>query len=471
MTTHATGIESRHVTERNYTPIVFAGLSLLIFVVLGIWGGLPPEEERAAFIAGMIFLVVMSFLSGVATWHFMIRPLPDGYAAISEPLVNPAYRQVMAILLAISTLSLTVGGVWDEIWHRDYGIPFGEDLFWRPHLMMYAAFLIVIGLAVFGWFTILKRGRGTLQQRFRSDPILSYITLLGTFLIYSLPFDPLWHMIYGADISAWSVPHIILGTTFLLVTVLFLMSQLSIMPQRHWATVRQLDITTLGLMAILSFLTPPLIQLLVLEWSMASESISPNSIVAQRPDWMLPALLTFLSLFVSTLVTNALKRVGIATLVLVFAFLFRSLLITIANNAEVNATMWLLAIIPAIGVDVAYLFSYTRTGKLPSWMVVALAGSVAAIVIGTPAINEALVIPQIDPADLVTIIPTTIIAALVGSWMGTVIGHFATQMDNRAEEFEQQIQRIRRSVPVVLVVYVVFLVLFIITAAPPVNLT
>ncbi|MEL6408616.1 MAG: hypothetical protein AAFR81_29885 [Chloroflexota bacterium] len=456
--------------ETHNKSLIFASLGLLIFLVLGIWGGLPPEGERATFIGGILFLVLMSFLSGVATWHLMIRPLPEGYKSTTRPLINPVYRQVMAILLAISTLSLTIGGVWDEIWHRDFGIPFGEDLFWRPHLMMYGAFLIVIGLGFFGWYTIMSRGRGTIQQRFRSDPILSYITLLGTFLIYSLPFDPLWHLIYGEDISAWSVPHIILGATFLLVTILFLASQLSILPKRQWGSVRQMNLTTVGLIIVLSFLTPPLLQLLVLEWSQTSGTVSPTSIVAQRPEWMLPALLTFAALFISNLVTHALKRVGIAVLVLGAAFLFRTLLISMATNPNISAVMWLLVIPPAIGVDLAYLIGYWRTGQVPSWIYSVLAGTLTSIVIGLPAINAILVIPEIGWGDLFIVMPATLIAATVGGWMGYTLGNFTTEIDNQSEGYEDQLRQVRQALPVALVLYLVFLVWFIMTAVPPVDL-
>ncbi|MEM9951687.1 MAG: hypothetical protein AAF846_08815 [Chloroflexota bacterium] len=468
MTTQSINIATQQ-EERKNRSLIFAGLGLLIFLVLGIWGGLPPEGERAAFIGGIVFLVLMVFVSGIATWHLMIRPLPVGHKTISRPLVNPVYRQVMAILLAISTLSLTVGGVWDEIWHRDFGLPFGEDLFWRPHLLMYGAFLIVIGLGLFGWYTIMTKGRGTLQQRFRSDPILAYLTLLGTFLIYSLPFDPLWHMIYGEDISAWSVPHIILGTTFLLVTILFLASQLSIMPKRQWSGVQNMNLMTIGLITVLSFLTPPLLQLLVLEWSMTEGTVSATSVVAQRPEWMLPALLTFATIFIANLVTHALKRVGVATLVLVVGYLFRLLLISMASNPNINAVMWLLAIPPAIGVDIVNVIGYWRTGRVPSWFISSLGGVVTSLLIGVPAINALLIIPEIGWVDLLTVIPAMLIAGAVAGWMGYMLGNFATEVDNQSEGYEVQLLQVRRALPVALILYVVFIAWFIITAVPPVD--
>lgn len=464
-------LERQEIQDNNrHTSTIFALLGLGIFAILGIWGGLPPESERLAFIGGMVFLIAMTILSGAAVWYLMLRPLPANHKIISEPLVNPVYRQVMAILLAISAISLTVGGVWDEIWHRDFGLPFGEDLFWRPHLLMYGAFLIVIFLAVFGWFTILRRGRGTLQQRFRADPILSYITLLGTFLIYSLPFDPLWHMIYGADISAWSVPHIILGGTFLITTILFTATQLSILQKRRWQSILSFNLNDGLMIVILSFLAPPLLQLLVLEWSMTGGTVNPNSVVAQRPDWMLPTLLTLASVFIVTFVTHALKRVGVGTVILVIAFVFRSLLITLADNVQISAIMWALVIPPAIGIDIYYAYVYSRQGKIPSWIGVALAATITSTVIGLPLINRWLVIPEIAWLDLLTVVPAILIAALAASWMGSTVGNFVSQVDNRAEANQTQLAQVRRFSPVAFAAYLVFLLWFIMTAIPPVEI-
>ncbi len=116
----------------------------------------------------------------------------------------------MAALLALGSLALMVGGFWDEVWHRKYGLPFGEDLLWRPHLLIYFGLLLPPALAAVSLVQIITRGEGRLPQRLRADPGMSLLVFLGVFLLLNVPADPIWHLIYGEDISAWSLPHLVL---------------------------------------------------------------------------------------------------------------------------------------------------------------------------------------------------------------------------------------------------------------------
>ena len=52
-------------------------------------------------------------------------------ANAANAIIAPRTRAVLALILASGGIGIAVGAVWDELWHRRYGLPFGEDLFWR----------------------------------------------------------------------------------------------------------------------------------------------------------------------------------------------------------------------------------------------------------------------------------------------------------------------------------------------------
>ena len=111
------------------------------------------------------------------------------------------------------------------MWHRSFGLPFGEDLLWRPHLLLYFGFLSVSALAGVALLILLRgssdlQSRPSLQQRFRAQPVLGLLTLVGGFLIFAIPADPVWHTLYGEDITAWSLPHLILTISFAMIMFL-----------------------------------------------------------------------------------------------------------------------------------------------------------------------------------------------------------------------------------------------------------
>ena len=50
--------------------------------------------------------------------------------------------------------------------------------------------------------------------------MVGLLILNAAFLLYALPADPVWHLIFGEDITAWSVPHLILLISFVLTQLL-----------------------------------------------------------------------------------------------------------------------------------------------------------------------------------------------------------------------------------------------------------
>src|SRR5262245_62142966 len=162
-----------------------------VFVVFSTWSGVPTGDRALAFWIGVTVLIIMLTAFSVVVWHLLVRPLPAGQTVREQP-IKASYRLALALLLGVGRLGVSVGAFWDEIWHRQFGIPFGKDFFWRPHLLMYFGMAVAIGLAFAALYLINRQGHGTLQQRFRANPVMGLLILVGGFLIYVLPTDPIW---------------------------------------------------------------------------------------------------------------------------------------------------------------------------------------------------------------------------------------------------------------------------------------
>ncbi len=454
------------------TPFIFGAIALLIFAVLGVWGGLPPEDEIPSFVIGIIVFIVLTLGLCVGVWHLLVRPLPQGHATIHEPMFSVSQRRWVAVLLGLSAISLTIGSLWDEIWHRTYGIPFGEDLFWRPHLLMYFAFLIVIGLGAMGWVLIIRRKQGSLQQRFRMDPIVGIVTLLGTFLAYSVPADPIWHMIYGEDISAWSIPHIILGFAFTTIAILTALIYLANLPKRDWSGIWKFNLNDVVLLVILSFALTPLLLLFTSEWDSISENqlASGRDLVLTRPDWLLPAFLVFCSSFVAVIANHSLRRVGAGTIAVTLSFLTRVLLIGAFNDDSITANMWLLSIPPAIGIDLCNGYFVLQRSTVPSWTFVAVFSMVSMALIGYPLMNQILLYPQVTGTSLLGMLLFPLIGAGIAVWMARIVGEYAGTANKLTQDETVSVSSSRALLlaPSVLILAMLLIAWFVATATPPI---
>jgi hypothetical protein len=107
----------------------------------------------------------------------------------------------MAGMVLLSGVLLRVGAPWDELWHRLYGVPFGRDLLWPPHLLMYASIALSFVL-VFVGLAVALGGRGGLRERFRREPLLAALGLLSAYGFAFIPVDVLWHQVIGPDLVA-----------------------------------------------------------------------------------------------------------------------------------------------------------------------------------------------------------------------------------------------------------------------------
>jgi hypothetical protein len=346
-------MSEQHMTRNTFTIPrwerlrmgLLGAAALGLFMVFSVWSGVPTGERALPFWIGVAVLIMMLVAFSWAVWHLLLKPLPAGQTIREQP-IKASTLQAIALLLVVGAYGMSVGAFWDEIWHRQYGIPFGEDFFWRPHLLMYFGMAVAAGLAFAGLYLLAHRGQGTFQQRFRANPLLGLLILGGGFLLYVLPTDPIWHAIYGADLSAWSVPHLLLFVSFESIKLLAAAIHMTTQPHRKWGTPRQLRFSDALPLLLFAALSLRWNQFFTTEWD------GTGGLVSTRPDWLLPVMIASGAALIGVIANHTLRTFGAATLTGVLALALRVALILLfsaENMMRVNA--WALALPSLVLID------------------------------------------------------------------------------------------------------------------------
>jgi len=437
-------------TPERFKVALLALAALVWFVVFTIWGGAPGGERALPFWTAVAVLLVVLAGFAWATWHLLFRPLPAGHSVRPQP-IKASYLQAIALLLSAGGFGIIVGAFWDEVWHRQYGLPFGEDFFWRPHLLMYFGFAAAAALAFAGLYLISRKGQGTFQQRFRANPVIGLLILAGGFLMYVLPADPIWHGIIGPDLSAWSIPHLLLVVSFVSILLLSIAIHLSsTQPRPEWgALLRLSDVLPLLMFAATSLMWN---QFFTTEWDS-----NPN-FVAGRPEWLLPVLIAGGAAFIGVMANHTLRRVGAATLAGALGLALRYALIrlfSVENMMQVNA--WVLALPSLVLIDLWYAY---RPGAWKG------AGVAAALGMGLALLT---IFDQVYPAFAITNFPITLVMVLLGSlgvsWLGASVGDYLAEGNKQeAAAAESSLSLASLGVTAAMAAFVVF---FVTTATPP----
>jgi hypothetical protein len=162
-------------------------------------------------------------------------PQPRAFASSAG---HTAHVEIAHRRDAVSGLLFITGGLWDEIWHRLYGVSeVLNDFLWPPHKMLYGSMGINAAIVLVALFAGL-RGRGSLLQRLRAEPLIALIGVASAYMMFSAPSDAIWHQIYGLDITAWSLPHILLVGGVALIMITATVIQVSLLPPPIWQSLR-----------------------------------------------------------------------------------------------------------------------------------------------------------------------------------------------------------------------------------------
>lgn len=259
-------------------------------------------------------ILVVAFLG--AGWWLLLAPLPPSYRPVRTRSA-PQARHLVATLVLASGALFTVGARWDELWHRMYG-GFGEDFLWPPHLMMYAALglnlaFALAGLAVAAGLRVATGDPATahvpIRERFRAEPAIAFLGLTASFQMASIPSDLIWHEIIGPDLTAWSLPHVLLAAT----TTAVLMAGVALSRARATQLGWRADALTIGILATSQL---ALLQVGTTEWDWSTAADrAPGGFLALRPAWAYPLITVVVGIMHGIVARVVTGRIGAASAV------------------------------------------------------------------------------------------------------------------------------------------------------------
>jgi hypothetical protein len=462
----------QHTNPGRNTLFPFAIASLVVYALLGVFAGLPAGANLPAFVIGLVLLFTfLALLIGV-TWYAVVMPLPAPLSPSKKLPLTHRLRLGVALFLTLMSGMGILGGLWDVTWHVHSGLPFGEDFFWAPHQFIYAALIIPIGVAAYLWYRLLRSSGGSLRQRLQADVPVTLIIMGGVAMALTLPADPLWHVIYGEDLTGLSVPHIVfsVSATFSLIGTTSIL--LSYAPARpSWGSIARLTGLEWVILLSLAFSFISLLMPMLGDW----EAIALRShalprlpaLVAERPDWALPFLASFVAVYSGSLALHITRRVGAATLMWVIATIVRSLLFAILGYGSTGIETMLLTLPFVIAVDlVAWLRASRGQSIRIFWIAIiaTLAGAVGAL----PQIPVSFTDPILSAGNLPPMIVAMFVGALTAALMGRVLGEVVAGTRRFAASDQPGIAKPAIRVVSALTVVIAFVaVFFILTSTMP----
>lgn len=438
---------------------------VVIFAAFTFWGGIPGGDQSVAFWAqiGALFLILCAF--ALTYWHLLLRPLAPGLRAPLPDTLDLRFRQGIAIAQTGGLLAIVISAVWDELWHRQFGIPFGEDFFWPPHLLMYFGFITIIGIGIWSLRYLNRQLRGNFQQRFRANKVIGLYILNAAFLIYALAADPIWHWTFGEDLTAWSVPHLILLASIVLSICLSLYVFSTTKPPPAWRGIfKPRGADALPLLLLASGLLVWL-QLMLIDWDATLMGIPLEWLGLYRPEWLLAANLVACVTFTGIMATRLLRAAGAATVAGLLALALRFGLIQLLDTDLLQHIAWVAALLPLLAIDLWTWYCAAIRKREADWR-----GTAMAVILAM--LPNALFIRGaygLDDVDNLAYILAVAITALGMGWFSHQIAGAMRRKRADLAELANAGPRIAPPVSVaVLGGFLVCISLVIVTAPPPV---
>jgi hypothetical protein len=378
---------------------------------------------------GWLVLCSLIVAFAVLTWWIYFSPLRTRPSNVERPV---KLRKVIAALMFGSATTFMVGVTWDELWHRQYG-GFGDDFLWPPHLLLYAS-LGLNGLFAIGGLLIALRGKGGLRERFRAEPLLGTLGLIAAYQMASIPSDELWHRIIGPDMTAWSLPHILLALTTCGTWLVGVAIARWTVQRRHTWRFLSADPMDLVSIAFISMSTLILLVLGVTEWEWLSNA-DQVAHVLDRPAWSYPVVVLLIGIAAAHLALHATRRFGAATATALTCLAIH--LITMAVNSAYLPDSGqvlgshLLLVPPAIIVDLWYAMRSDRDLLATRVMGSALYAAVF-LVVGLPYAQQVVGVPGLVAGAIPASIGISLLVAIVAGHMFADIGSWVTPSRARA---------------------------------------
>jgi hypothetical protein len=446
---------------------VSAGISLsaiLVLIRMVVWGGIP--NVGPLFWVGVALLMsTMAIFAGLCWWLFF-SPLPEG-RQIKRSAQLPASSYVMLIAALVAGLMSAIAVFWDETWHRIFG--FGavlDDFLWGPHKILYFSLGTLALISGLSLYRAIRADRSDIRAGFRTFPHIGLLGLAAGYLIASLPSDQVWHLVFGLDITAWSLPHIILilsfGFAMISLAAVFLVSSDG---SGAFNLNHLLGGLTLGVGGVLSLV-------LVTEY----DSIAPTTVqqgqevlrvIAERPQWTYPVTLVAIGILLASVGVRLSRRFGVVTLAALFIGVFRTIAVTFFNaTGQMGMVSHWLVCVPMIGIDLWQLVRKENTNSLRYQMIGAVLSMIVFMIVAIPVINTWLATYKVS----MDAIPGAIIfGAIVGAWaslLGNLLGNWLTSLESGRLP-EVAVTRVAGPAAVIGAVAAAIFLFFFFTAVPP----
>jgi hypothetical protein len=402
-----------------------AALALGAILLILRWGGVAQPGPLLV-VGVLVFMGMMSAMAALAWWLYR-SPIPG---AVPAQLARSAgLYQLIVLLVGISSILSLFGAVWDAEWHQLFG-SFGDDFLWPPHMLLYASFALVALFAGVGML-FLVRGASDLRRQFRADPLIGLIGLTAFYMILGVPSDQLWHALYGADLTAWSLPHVMLAACYTLIILAAMAMQLGVIPPAPWRGLRALTGRELVVAGLAGMSLSQLLLIGTIEWQgITSISNQRGDVFGQafwdRPEWLFPAVLLAVALFCGSLVQHALRRAGVATVAGVLALILRAAVSLPLRASPAHGGGWLLvhllALPPLVALDLWHL-RRPADASLPRRQAAgALVAGALFLLVGLPAIAATMVYPRVNWGTAPFMVGIGLAAGVVASWLGANAG-------------------------------------------------
>jgi hypothetical protein len=377
----------------------------------------PPEW------AGWLGLMTLCAVLGSLAWWLFASPAGEKINAVppSRDVLRVPYR--MALVVLLSFVLLRFGASWDELWHRAYGVPFGQDLLWPPHVLMYASFILNVAMVGFG-LAVAFRGRGSLRARFRREPLLAMLGLLAAFGFAFIPVDVVWHQVIGPDLTAASPPHVVGALSGSALACAGVALALSTKATTRWSRLlerpRSADAVALGILAMLAL---NWLQLLTTEWEWGT------TFAASRPAWLYPLTIGVIGATFSHVAVHATRRVGAATFVALVDLALHALAVAgfrVYLPPGPTIAAHVLLVPAAMALDVWYASALARSshGQASRWTQITGAAIYAVVLLAAlvPYARSFMAVPVFDPsavlASIVTAVPAIVVVSLASAQLG-----------------------------------------------------
>lgn len=392
--------------------------------------GTSATGWRAPAWSGWLALGVLAVIFGLLVWWLFFSPL-------SHPVRRNAAQQsrrtrrAVAVLMLLGTGVGSVGARWDELWHSMYS-GFGNDFLWPPHMLLYGSLALTGAFAVSG-LTLALRSAGGVRERFRAEPLMGLLGLISAYQIASIPSDLLWHRIIGPDISAWSLPHLLMALIGFGGKLAGMAMALSTLSERPW---RPLSKGLSGMesvaLAILGFAGLSLLQLGVTEWEWLD---GPPKLILQRPVWAYPVVVLLVGITVAYLALYMTRRIGAATAVSLGMLLVHGAWV-LYDRAAVSpgpiVAAHVILVLPALALDIWHARQAAQADSSRTLWGGTVLYAVVYLFVAFPYIAGFLTVPALNSAGRVQTAAACLAAAVVAGPMAARLGAWLAGFSNSA---------------------------------------